>query len=92
MPLLDELEKRSLDIGVRARRMEHRAESIKKIRLSRHESGIQQREKELRIVDFKIGELVDLTDLVTNDDTEIPQWVQEPAQEAFARPPDAPTE
>ena len=63
--------------------MEHRPESLEQRRSPGHQPGIQQREQELGVVDLEVGELVDLTDLMTNHDPEIPQWVQERAEESF---------
>ena len=57
-----------------------------------HKPGIQQREQKLRVVDFEVGELIDLADLVTDHDTEVPQRVQELTQQPLPRPPDTPTE
>ena len=77
-------------MGVRL--MEQRPELLEQRCVSGYQSGVEQREQEFGVVDFDVGELIELADLVTDHDTEVPQRVQEGTQEPLPRPPDTTTE
>jgi hypothetical protein len=63
--------------------MEGGLEALKQTEITSDRPGIDQRHEELGIVDFQACELVNLANLVADDETGIPQGVQDKAEEPF---------
>ncbi len=66
----------------RAETLEHRAGAGDRPR-------VEQRQQELGVVGLELAEIIDVAHLVADDDAEVPERVQEAADEALLRRPDA---
>src|SRR4030095_16775530 len=69
--------------------MEEHAETLEDRAGSRDGTRIEQRQEKFRVVSLQFAEVLDIANLVTDDDTEIPERVQEAVDEPFFRGPDA---
>ncbi len=68
---------------MRRRLVEQRAEPIEERARPRHVTRVEQREEELGVVGLDLGELLDLPHLVPDDHPEVPERVEEGAEEPF---------
>ena len=89
VPLLDQLQQRRQDVRVRRRRVEQRVEPVEQRPRAGHRPRVEQRQQELRVVGLELREVVELAHLMADDDAEVPERVQERAQEPLLRRADA---
>ena len=90
--LFDQLQQRPDDIGVGRGAVKHRTQPLEQLSRAGDQARIEQRQQELRIVGLQVRELVELPHLVADDDAEVPERVQESAQEPLLGRPDASAE
>ena len=79
VPLVDQVPQRIVEIGMRLPPAEQRREAIEQRALAGDGPGITERDDEFRIVDLEPRAVGELTHLVADDEAEIPQRVEEPA-------------
>ncbi len=85
--LSDELEERFQDVSVGICGVKEHTEAIEQCAHARNRPRIEQRQQEFRVVGLQASEVVQLTHLMADDDAEVPEWIQKPAQELlFVRP------
>ncbi len=72
--------------------MKQRAEAIEQRARAGNRPRIEQRQQELRVVGLETVEVVELAHLMADDDAEIPERVQEPAEELLLVRADAAAE
>jgi hypothetical protein len=70
-------------VSVRGGKMEGRFEPIEQLPVSGHEPRVHERHQEFRVVDFELAELLNLAHLVADHETEIPERMQNRADDAF---------
>ena len=83
VPLVDERVQRADDVRVGAGVMERRLEAVEQREVARDRPRVDQRHQELRVVHLETRELVDLPDLVADDEAEIPERVEDGAEQPF---------
>ena len=79
--LVDERVQRADDVRVRAGVMERRLEAAVELEVARDRPRVDQRHQELGVVHLEARELVDLPDLVADDEAEVPERVQDGAEQ-----------
>jgi hypothetical protein len=83
VPLDDELHERLDDVSVGRCLMKREPEPVEQGTRTRHQPRVEQRQQELGVVGLQIGKLVDLANLVSDDDAEIPERMKKAAEEAL---------
>src|SRR5438094_6775415 len=80
MPFVDELVQRLEQEGVRLPPPEHHGKSIEQRAIAGDWPCVGEREEKLRVVDLDPLEVVQLANLMTDDQPEVPEWVKERAE------------
>src|SRR6185503_8500045 len=83
---IDQFEQRLQDVRVRRGGVKQRTKPFEQHSKSGNRARIEQRQQELGVICLQRRELFELTHLVANRDADIPQRVQERAQEVFVDP------
>ena len=81
MTLIDQLEERLEDVGVGRGGVKQHAETVEERARAGDRTRIEERQEKLRIVGLQPAEVVQLTDLMADDDTQIPERVEEATEE-----------
>src|SRR5262245_4771265 len=89
MTIVDERDERAQDKRVRLGLMEQRAESLENRARSCNGTRVEQGQEKFRVVALQFAEVVDVANLVPDDDTEIPERIQEAVDEPLFRGPNA---
>ncbi len=89
VPLLDQRQQRTEDEGVCGRPMKEAPEALEHRARARHRTRVEQREQELGIVGLELAQVREVAHLVADDDAEVPERIQEIADEALLRRTDA---
>jgi hypothetical protein len=79
--LIDELQERLQDVGMRGRCVKEHAEPIEQRACASDRPCIEQRQQELGVVGLETSEVVQFTHLMADDHTKVPQRIEELAQE-----------
>ena len=83
MPRVDERDERRHDVGVRRGLMERHREPLEQRPIAGQRPRVDQRKQELGVVGLEGGKIGELADLLSDDDAEVPQGVEETVQEPF---------
>ena len=81
MTLIDELEERLQNVGVRRRGVKQDAEAVEQRSHASDRPRVEQRQQELGVVGLETIEVVQLANLMADDDAEVPERIEEAAQE-----------
>ena len=82
---VDEPLQRLEDVGARRGDVERVEQLPVERRVARHQTRVQQRQQELRVVHFQLGEVARFADLVTDDEPGVPQRMQQVAEKPLLR-------
>jgi hypothetical protein len=83
--LIDQLKKGREDEGVGRRRVKDVGEAVEQIARTGDWTSVEQREEKLGVVGFEGAEVLELTDLMPDDDAEIPQRMEQAPEKPLLR-------
>jgi hypothetical protein len=83
--LVDQSFQRLENARVRGRRTDAAGDAIEQRRVAGDRPCVEERQQELRVVDFEPGEVADLPDLVADREPRVPHRVQDRADPFFLR-------